>query len=170
MTTLSRIREQAIRPALALLPARMSGQQAEVLLLAIGLQESLLIHQRQIRGPARGLWQFEQGGGTAGVLSHPQTRDLAAQVCRARGVNPTPAAVQEALAGEDDVLDAALARLLMWTDRPPLPALHDVEGGWQLYLRTWRPGAYTRGTPDQRAELRAKWGRNYAAALREVLP
>ena len=170
MTTLSRIREQAIRPALALLPARMSGQQAEVLLLAIGLQESLLIHQRQIRGPARGLWQFEQGGGTAGVLSHPQTCDLAAQVCRARGVNPTPAAVQEALAGEDDVLDAALARLLMWTDRPPLPALQDVEGGWQLYLRTWRPGAYTRGTPAQRAELREKWGRNYAAALREVLP
>ena len=170
MTTLSRIREQAIRPALALLPARMSGQQAEVLLLAIGLQESLLIHQRQIRGPARGLWQFEQDGGTAGVLSHVQTRDLAAQVCRARGVTPTPAAVQEALAGEDDVLDAALARLLLWTDRPPLPALHDVEGGWQLYLRTWRPGAYTRGTPDQRAELRAKWGRNYAAALREVLP
>ena len=170
MTTLSRIREQAIRPALALLPARMSGQQAEVLLLAIGLQESLLIHQRQIRGPARGLWQFEQGGGTAGVLSHPQTRDLADHVCRARGVTPTPAALQEALAGEDDVLDAALARLLMWTDRPPLPALQDVEGGWQLYLRTWRPGAYTRGTPDQRAELRAKWGRNYAAALREVLP
>lgn len=170
MTTLSRIREQAIRPALGLLPARMSGQQAEVLLLAIGLQESLLIHQRQIRGPARGLWQFEQGGGTAGVLSHAQTRDLAAQVCRARGVNPTPAAVQEALAGEDDVLDAALARLLMWTDRPPLPALQDVEGGWQLYLRTWRPGAYTRGTPAQRAELRAKWGRNYGTALREVLP
>lgn len=170
MTTLSRIREQAIRPALALLPARMSGQQAEVLLLAIGLQESLLIHQRQIRGPARGLWQFEQGGGTAGVLSHPQTRDLAAQVCRARGVTPTQAAVQEALAGEDDVLDAALARLLMWTDRPPLPALQDVEGGWQLYLRTWRPGAYTRGTPAQRAALRAKWGRNYGTALREVLP
>lgn len=168
--TLSEIRERAIAPALALLPARMSGQQAEVLLLAIGLQESLLIHQRQIRGPARGLWQFEQGGGTAGVLSHVQTRDLAAQVCRGRGVNPTPAAVQEALAGEDDVLDAALARLLMWTDRPPLPALQDVEGGWQLYLRTWRPGAYTRGTPAQRAELRAKWGRNYGTALREVLP
>ena len=41
--TLSRIRERAIRPALALLPARMSGQQAEVLLLAIGLQESRLM-------------------------------------------------------------------------------------------------------------------------------
>jgi len=68
------------------------------------------------------------------------------------------------------VLAAGLARLLLWTDRPPLPALQDVEGGWQLYLRTWRPGAYTRGTPALRAELRAKWGRNYSAALREVLP
>lgn len=37
---LSQIREQAIAPALALLPARLSGAQAETMLLAIGLQES----------------------------------------------------------------------------------------------------------------------------------
>jgi len=35
--TLNEIREQAITPALALLPARMSSPEAEVMLLAIGL-------------------------------------------------------------------------------------------------------------------------------------
>lgn len=50
--TLSKIRAQAITPALALLPARMSSQAAEIMLLAIGLQESYLTHRRQIGGPA----------------------------------------------------------------------------------------------------------------------
>jgi hypothetical protein len=40
--TLSEIRERAIAPALALLPARMNSVAAEVQMLAIGLQESLL--------------------------------------------------------------------------------------------------------------------------------
>jgi len=31
------------------------------------------------------------------------------------------------------------------------------EGASQLYLRAWRPGAYARGTPDKRAQLRAEW-------------
>lgn len=50
--TLTEIRGQAIAPALALLPARMSSPSAEVMLLAIGLQESNLTHRRQIGGPA----------------------------------------------------------------------------------------------------------------------
>jgi hypothetical protein len=167
---LPEIRRQAIGPALLLLPAKMSSPEAEVMLLAIGLQESRLIHQRQIKGPARGLWQFEQGGGTAGVLRHPQTARLARVVCAARGVEPTPAAVQSALAGTDDVLDAALARLLLWSDPGRLPVEGDVDGAWQLYLRTWRPGAHTRGSEAQKWALRDKWARNYAAALREVYP
>lgn len=168
--TISQIRRSAIEPALLLLPAKMSSPQAECMLLAIGLQESRLIHQRQIKGPARGLWQFEQGGGTAGVLRHPLTAKLARDVCAARGVEPTPAAVQIALAGTDDVLDAAFARLLLWSDPGKLPGKDDTEGAWQLYLRTWRPGAHTRGTQAQKDDLRAKWGRNYAAAVREVYP
>lgn len=51
--TLSEIRAAAIAPALALLPARMSSPQAEAMLLAIGLQESCLVHRRQHNGPAR---------------------------------------------------------------------------------------------------------------------
>lgn len=168
--TLSEIRRSAIEPALLLLPAKMCSPQAEVMLLAIGLQESRLVHQRQIKGPARGLWQFEQGGGTAGVLRHPLTANLAHQVCIARGVDPSPAAVQIALAGTDDVIDAAFARLLLWTDPARLPLERDTEGAWQLYLRTWRPGAHARGNQEQKDELRGKWGRNYAAAVRAVYP
>ncbi|MNG31598.1 hypothetical protein D3C84_1174300 [compost metagenome] len=40
----------------------------------------------------------------------------------------------------DDVLAAALARLLLWTDPGKLPKLGDEQGAWDLYLRTWRPG------------------------------
>ena len=34
-----------------------------------------------------------------------------------------------------------------------------------LYLRNWRPGAYLRGTPSQRAEISARFLRNHAIAL-----
>jgi hypothetical protein len=40
----------------------------------------------------------------------------------------------------DDVLAAAFARLLLWTDPQRLPSLGDADGAWALYLRTWRPG------------------------------
>jgi len=70
--------------------------------------------------------------------------------------------------GFDDVLAAGLARLLLWSDPRRLPAVGDEEGSWALYLRTWRPGAYDRGTPSQRNALRAKWASNYGAAMREV--
>ena len=71
---------QIVRPALAMLPARMSSPQAAVQMLAQALQESRLKHRRQIRGPARGLWQFETGG-IAGVLRHSASKVHARSVC-----------------------------------------------------------------------------------------
>lgn len=168
--TLSEIRERAIAPALALLPARMSSREAEINLLAIGLQESRFVHRRQMGdGPAKSFWQGELGGGmVAGVRTHEATESYAAILYRARGVAPENRAIWNAIEN-DDVLAAGLARLLLWSDPGRLPSSDDVEGGWDLYLKTWRPGAYARGTAEQRAELRAKWGRNYAAAVREVM-
>lgn len=165
---LSDVVEKAIRPALAALPARMRSREAVVMLLAIGLQESLFKYRRQMAdGPARGLWQFEKMGGVAGVLQHRTTTTLAAEICRARGVAAAAGDVHAALE-HDDVLAAAFARLLLWTDPKALPGLNDVDGAWQLYLRTWRPGAYTRGTPEYRAALRKKWGGYYAQAMQEA--
>lgn len=156
--TLAEIRASAIAPALELLPAAMTSPEALVMLLAIGLQESRFQHRRQIGGPARGLWQFERGGGVAGVLQHRATRDHAIRVCGARDVRPVPEQVYQRLE-HDDVLAAAFARLLLWSDPRPLPAIGEVAGAWDLYIRTWRPGKPHRHT----------WDALYVEALSEVL-
>lgn len=160
---------ESLNAALDLLPDRMRSAQAVVTLLAIQLQEAPNQEQRQIGGPAVGIFQMEKGGGIAGVLRHPASRPYALSVCKALGVEPTKEAVHAALQTTDDVLDAAFARLLLWTDAPPLPALGDVTGAWQLYLRTWRPGAHSRGTPQKRAALRRKWSVNYAKAMEAMV-
>lgn len=142
---LDEITRNAINPAFALLPLKMSNPVAVMLLLAIGLQESGLTARCQIaqgggRGPARGLWQFERAGGVLGVLQHPKTKFHAQSVCKARGVAADSRTVWEALE-HDDVLASAFARLLMYSDPLVLPDQKSVEAGWRLYaLRTWRPG------------------------------
>jgi len=150
--------QAAIDQGLTLLPAAMDSEPARVMLVAIGMQESGLTARVQIvdgggQGPARGLWQFERGGGCAGVLRHNASRYWMRSVCAARGVEPTPAALWTALA-TDDVLAAATARLLLFTDPKRLPVLGDIEGAWALYLRVWRPGK----------PHRSRWASNYPAA------
>ncbi|MOA34941.1 hypothetical protein D3C78_1563560 [compost metagenome] len=132
------------------------------MLLAVGLQESLLIHRRQLGGPARGLLQFETGG-VRGVLEHRSSRGHARAVCAARGVQPTTAAVYAALE-HDDVLAMAIGRLLLWTDPYQLPDLDDADAAWALYLRTWRPGAAKRDHDN----LQRKFHSNYARACAAV--
>ncbi|WP_325438181.1 hypothetical protein [Pseudomonas nitroreducens] len=162
------VRRSIIEPALLLLPARMESPQAIVMLLAIGMQESRFTYRRQMgNGPAKSFWQAEQGGGmVAGLLRYrvEALRDLATGLCAVRGVVPAAPDVWNAIE-HDDVLAAGLARLLLFTDPARLPALGDEAGAWDLYLRTWRPGAYDKGTPAKRAELRKKWAAGYAAAL-----
>jgi hypothetical protein len=136
---LTTIVRQSIDPALATLPPGMDTPQARVMLLATGLQESRFVHRRQVRGPARGFWQFEEGGGVYGAMRHPASRDLLRSLCAQRQVPWTARAIWTAIEF-DDVLAAGLARLLYWTDGKPLPAVDDRNAAWQLYLRTWRPG------------------------------
>ena len=144
--------------ALALLPSRMDTPASRAMLLAIGLQESAFRHTRQMdSGPARGFWQFEQGGGVRGVLRHEATREQALRMCKLRGVFPAEGPVWGRLE-HDPVLACAFARLLLWSDPEPLPAVGDEQAAWALYLRTWRPG---RPHPD-------RWSDNYSAALEEV--
>lgn len=137
---LNQVRRSIIEPALSLLPAKMTSPKAVAMLLGIGLQESHFEYRRQLgNGPARGFWQMERGGGVHGVLTHQASAKLAAGICAKRGVEPTDMAVWSAIE-LDDVLAAALARLLLWTDPQPLPVLGDFAGGWALYARVWRPG------------------------------
>lgn len=145
--------DQVLTPALALLPNTMTSDEAKVMLIAIALQESGLTHRQQVGGPARGLWQFERGGGVRGVLTHPASRDYADRICRQRGIQPTPAQVYAAL-DQDDILACVFARLLLRTDPAALPTIGDSGGAWNLYARVWRPGKPKPGD----------WPENYATA------
>lgn len=154
---------EVLTPALRLLPQRMDTPSARVMLIAIALQESALRHRVQLPlrpgmppGPARGLWQFERGGGVVGVLGHRASSRLAADVCAARGVDRTNSTkVWEALAN-DDILAACFARLLLWTDPGPMPTTE--QAGWAKYVGVWRPG---KPHPE-------RWPRNWLLAQEAV--
>lgn len=167
----------AVEKALDILPPPMDTAPARVSMLANCLQESLGIHRRQLVkvggelrpiGPAKGLWQFERGGGCAGVVRHEASRYWMRHLCQARGVAFNATAIWNAIEF-DDVLAAGAARLLLFTDPKKLPAVNDEAGAWHLYLRTWRPGAWDRGTTEQRRDLRSKWSRHHATAVAEVI-
>ena len=153
---------QAVNEGLRLLPPAMDSTEARVLMYAIGLQESRFTHRAQVidgggKGPARGLWQFERGGGVAGVLRHPASRFWANSVCNARNVPAQPLNTWLALE-TDDVLAAALARLLLFTDPARLPAVGEQADSWSYYMRNWRPGK-----PHPRT-----WPECYETALKAV--
>jgi hypothetical protein len=140
MSTLEYAREKIIYPAYReVLPGKFASLGATVMLLAIGLQESRFEHRKQIGGPAMGFWQFERGGGVKGVLTHESSARHAKAICALRGVPATLDGVYRTLA-DDDILAAGFARLLLWTDARPLPAIGDADGAWAYYLRNWRPG------------------------------
>lgn len=133
----------AINPALAELRPLPAPDLARHIMLAIAGLESRCLYRRQLgNGPARGLWQFERGGGVAGVLRHPATKPLILGAIERRGLpHPdkpgAPLAAWEAIE-RDDVLAAIFARLLLFFDPAPLPA--DMGEAYALYRRTWRPG------------------------------
>ncbi|MGO4763803.1 hypothetical protein AB4120_14800 [Cupriavidus sp. 2KB_3] len=150
--------------ALAILPAPMDTPQARVMVTAICLQESGLIHRKQLgNGPARGFPQFELGtrqsrGGIWGIYLHEASRYWLDQLCASRGVQFLPESIWRALE-TDDVLAAGCARLLLFTDPKRLPSVDDPDGAWGIYLRTWRPG---KPRP-------AEWPGNHTLARQEVL-
>lgn len=130
--------KDAVNESYKLLPLKMDSPFARINQAAIGQQESGYLVRRQYgNGPARGYWQFEEGGGVKGVMEHKSTAELARSVCHARGVPFVRRTVWEALE-TDDVLAAAFCRLLMWTDSGKLPT--SEADGWAMYARTWRPG------------------------------
>lgn len=151
----------AINNAFTMLPGAMDSPEARVMLLAIGMQESRFAHRRQLvgspprpTGPAKGFWQFERGGGCRGVITHAASRYWMARICHQRNVPFTAQALWDAIEN-DDVLAAAAARLLLFTDPRRLPAMGDEAGAWNLYMRVWRPGKPHRHT----------WAGFYAGAL-----
>lgn len=156
--TLDQIITKILSPGLAMLPLAMDSGKARVQLLAMTLQEDPKQLRRQMgNGPARGLWQFERGGGVKGVMGHHATTGHAHRLCVERGVAWDAAAIWARLEF-DDLLACGFARLLLYSDPKPLPAMDDAGAGWDLYMRTWRPG---RPRPE-------KWPGNHAAARRAL--
>lgn len=156
MILLDHIQRTAIDPAMALLPKVMDSAEARVMLLSVGLQESRFMWRFQKlagrpyeKGPARGYWQFEAGGGVKGVMKHPATEKLAREVCDTLYVPWSETQIHATLE-HSDTLAAAFARLLLWADRLPLPKLtasHDE--AWLCYVRGWQPGKPHRETWDE---------------------
>lgn len=176
----------AIRTALTdFLPQRMDTASARLQMLVIQKQEDPeerryqvvkrtagtlpenIVGERTAKGPARGLWQFEAGGGVKGVLTHKSTAEYIRGICDHFDVIPDTAHCWSAIE-DNDVLAACFARLLLWSDFGALPKVGDVEGAFDMYLKNWRPGAFTNGTDAQQQALEQKFLRNYAAARKEL--
>lgn len=132
----------------ALLPAKLDSPAAWAMLYAIARQESRLDERRQIGGPARGFWQFEMGGGIAGVLRHTASQPLIRSVLDRLDYDHTPQTSYIAIE-HNDVLAFAYARCLLYTEPKPLPTRRDqAEEGWRQYYENWRPGKPHRATWD----------------------
>lgn len=183
---MSSIVTAAIRTALTNhLPDRMDTVSARLIMLAIQKHEDPeerryqvvkrteatrpenIVGERTAKGPARSLWQMEQGGGVKGVLNHYSTSDYITDICLRMEITPAAITCWHAIE-ENDVLAACFARLLLWSDPHKMPAVGDAAGAFDLYLRTWRPGAFTRGTDAQQAALEQKFLRNYESARKEL--
>src|SRR5690606_34386235 len=120
------------------------------LMLAIAYQESGFEARKQYgNGPAKGFWQFEENGGVRGVLMHHSTAIIAQELSLKLIGSNNRKDVYWALQ-ENDLLAACFARLLLYTDPHPIPT--DMEGAWQYYLRTWRPGKPHRERWDENWE------------------
>lgn len=135
-----------------------ADDRARVLMLAIAGQESnWTFRVQQGGGPAHGFWQFERGGGVAGVLLSKATKPSAILACEEADIGTTSVAAYNALPHNDN-LATAFARLLLWSDPASLPALGQEDDCWEYYLRNWRPG---KPGPD-------RWPHNYQVSLAAV--
>lgn len=151
--------------AYALLTEKMNSPAATALLLAIGLQESRFTERRQLSGPARGFWQFEEAG-VRGVLEHPRSAPVIANVLERlqypRIFSPAGVTLRHHAVEHNDVLALCFARCLLLTLPSALPGPVDVERGWDQYVAAWKPGAAR--DPNRHLAARERWTPNYAQA------
>lgn len=141
MSALQFVNNHILPGAYSLLPAKMGAKASAAMLLAIGTIESDFRHRRQIRGPAVGYWQFEQGGGIRGVMTHPASRQHATDAVEKLNYGHvfTDSDMYEAIP-HNDILAAVFARLLLWTLPQVLPQLTEPKNAYEQYLDAWRPG------------------------------
>jgi len=130
---------------------------AQVMLMAIVGQEAAFQYRLQIGGPARSYWQFEKGGGVAGVMRNATTGKWARSVCAALDIPSDENTVYEAMAWSDH-LATSMARFNLWLAPGALPAVGREDDAYNYYVRQWAPGK-----PDK-----SRWHPNYEAAMQAV--
>lgn len=146
---------------------KFDSPSARIQLLTIGLQESRFMDRVQNgNGPAHSFWQ-EEPNGIKAVLSNKLTGPILTSICNKLGVSPDWQTIYKEVI-LNDVLACAVARLLLYADPTPLPKVGDSDGAFQCYVRTWRPGAYTRGNDKQKAALFSKWVGNYTLSQEKI--
>lgn len=127
----------------------LDSHEAQVLLLAIAIQESALAHREQIRGPARSWWQIEP----------PTANDILSRYSPitpfVREVYPTSRRLNETITHNDNVA-CAIARGILRLQPGMLPAIGSVDAAWDYYIASWRPGR----------PRKEKWLENYTEAVR----
>ena len=153
--------QQILIPALSwfhkVVPSIPASEAEQLMLTVIPGQESDWSNVQQANGGiARGFYQQQQNN-LDDILSNRATDAKAIMVCTTLGVQPTAAAVYAALLGNTK-LQVAFARLGLWADPEPLPAVGDELAAWDTYLRCWRPGA----------PARARWAEVYPQALAAI--
>lgn len=161
---LKTVLNELIPQAFEHMPRAWRSKASDIMILAIGLQESgFLVRKQMGNGPARSFWQFEMGnptsrGGVWGVMHHEKTAAHAKRICAELDVPFDAKSVWQAME-TNDVLGICFARLLLLIDRRPLPgATGSVDTAWDIYNWCWRPG---KPHPE-------KWPANYAAAVKAV--
>lgn len=134
------LKNQIIPGALSVLPEQMDSPAARAMLAAIALQESSVKYRKQINGPARSLWQFEQVG-IEGVRKHPRTayhyQNLLSNLLYDEGLE-----VYDVwkIIEHNDILACGIARLNLWTLPKKLPRANEADLAWAQYNAIWRPG------------------------------
>lgn len=154
--------EDLIPPTLAKLGARYATPEAQLMLLAIGIQESGFRCRDQgdprIIGPARGFWQFEQRGGCAEFEKAALLEVFRKAAVRLGYATDRHYTWIRSGEPEGDRLACIMARAVLFLDPRPLPGCGDRAGAYEQYLARWRPGK-----PSAR-----RWATAYATAMRIV--
>jgi hypothetical protein len=132
-----------IFPVLPELTGLPQSRAADIMLLAIGFQESGFVARHQVRGSAVGFWQLDAGGVDA-LLQNQATRVKVDEALNTLGYKVgsyyRSTHLFDALE-HNDFASAALARILLWANPARLPESRDlVDVAWNIYVNTWRPG------------------------------
>lgn len=149
------INDVVITNAFKLLPVKMRGDDARLMLLAIGQQESGYETRMQKNGPAIGFWQFERAG-VYGLIKHSAVSDVLADLCLFYCVPMNSHEIHDSL--RNDMFAAMISRLLLYTLPRALPRIGDIDEAWEQYIEAWRPGKPSR----------ERWDESYPMAMRTM--